>query len=410
MSAKIIVAGHICLDIIPTFLANEGDPSARIEPGQIYLMGPAVCATGGAVSNTGLALHQLGIPTTLMGKVADDPFGSEVLNILRRYGSELADSMIVTNDGNTSYSIVISPPNVDRAFLHCPGTNDTFSSDDVDLERLEGAKLFHFGYPTLMQQFYLDGGRQMGQLLGRVKEHGLTTSLDMALPDPQSAAGQIDWRSWLEQVLPAVDLFLPSIEETMFMLDSKKLEGARRELLECPPTTRVSQPPTPNSLAFDTKLLAKLADELLAMGTGGVVLKLGEQGLYLRTGEDGCKLAFGRENPDRDQGAWKHRELLAPCFEVEVAGTTGAGDSAIAGFLAALISGYKPEEALVQAVGVGACSVESADATSGICSVGEVQNRIAANWKRRQVALKLDDWTWDKAEGVWRSPRDGNAL
>ena len=62
-SAEAVVAGHICLDIIPA-LAGEAIPA----PGRLVAAGPAVTATGGAVSNTGLALHRLGVPTRLAGR------------------------------------------------------------------------------------------------------------------------------------------------------------------------------------------------------------------------------------------------------------------------------------------------------------------------------------------------------
>ena len=62
-------------------------------------MGPAVCATGGAVSNTGLALHHLGVPTSLLGKVGVDLFGGETLNVLRRIDPRLAEGMIVDEGG-----------------------------------------------------------------------------------------------------------------------------------------------------------------------------------------------------------------------------------------------------------------------------------------------------------------------
>jgi len=353
-AAKIIVAGHICLDIIPTFASDTSTNGGAglIEPGRLYLMGPALCATGGAVSNTGLALHQLGISTKLIGKVGNDLFGGEVLNILRRYGPTLADGMVVAEGESTSYSVVISPPNVDRSFLHSPGANDTFRAEDVEMAALAGARLFHFGYPPIMQEFYTDGGEQMSHLFQRAKTQGVLTSLDMAMPDPSSPAGRADWIAWLEKVLPSVDVFLPSIDETLLML--------RRDL---------DQP-------INATLLSELADQLLAMGAGVVVLKLGDQGLYLKSG--GLKSGEANCLPE----SWQNRELQAPCFQVEVVGTTGAGDCTIAGFLAALVDGANPEEALVNAVAVGACSVEVADATSGIRPMAEVRARIQAGWQR----------------------------
>jgi sugar/nucleoside kinase (ribokinase family) len=100
-------------------------------PGRLLNIGPAAISTGGAVANTGMALHRLGVPVRLMGKVGDDLFGRAVLDVLRTGAPHLADGMIVTPGEATSYSIVISPPDIDRSFLHCPGANDTFGADDV---------------------------------------------------------------------------------------------------------------------------------------------------------------------------------------------------------------------------------------------------------------------------------------
>jgi sugar/nucleoside kinase (ribokinase family) len=113
---------------------------------------------------------------------------------------------------------VISPPGSDRRFLHHPGANDDFSAQDVSEEALQDAHLFHFGYPPLMANMYSNGGRQLLELFQRAKSHGLTTSLDMAYPDPESAAGRADWRAILHNVLPYVDIFVPSLEEILYML------------------------------------------------------------------------------------------------------------------------------------------------------------------------------------------------
>ena len=98
-AGKIVVAGSICLDIIPAFSDHGG---TAIEPGRLYLMGPAVCATGGAVSNTGLALHLLGVQTSLLGKIGDDFFGGELLNVLRRSDPQLAEGMIIAAGESSS--------------------------------------------------------------------------------------------------------------------------------------------------------------------------------------------------------------------------------------------------------------------------------------------------------------------
>ena len=131
----VIVAGHICLDIIPQFRADAGsDLSAYLSPGRLSEIGDATLSTGGAVSNTGLNLKRMGIETRLMGKTGDDLFGHAIVDIVSRYGQELAEGMLVVPGETSSYTVVINPPHIDRMFLHCPGANHSFSADDVQYE------------------------------------------------------------------------------------------------------------------------------------------------------------------------------------------------------------------------------------------------------------------------------------
>lgn len=386
--ADVIVAGHICLDVIPTFLGPSGGLERLLVPGKLTTVGPAVVATGGAVSNTGLALHRLGVRTKLMGKVGDDLFGRAILDFVGRHDPQLAGGMIVGDDPS-SYTLIVNPPDVDRVFLHYPGANDTFGAKDVDIEKVRGARVFHFGYPPIMRRFHIDGGGELAALLARVRGVGVTTSLDMSLPDPDSPAGRVDWQALLAQALPHTDLFLPSVEEMVFMLMRERFDDLRCGRLE-----------------IDGALLAELGGRLVEMGAAVVLIKLGDQGAYLRTSGDRARLAAMGPGAPADTDGWTGRELLAPCFKVDVAGTTGAGDCTIAGFLAALLRGADCEEAMTSAVAVGACNVERADATSGVPHWTAVQARVEAGWARRPVALRLPSWTWDKRAGLHYGPHD----
>ncbi len=82
-------------------------------------------------------------------------------------------------------------------------------------------------------------------------------------------------------------------------------------------------------------LLERVSGELFDMGTKMVLLKLGDQGLYLRTAEFYPGMNFGRIDLNSNQ-QWSGFKTWAPCFEVDVAGTTGSGDVTVAGFLAAI--------------------------------------------------------------------------
>ncbi|WP_238392443.1 carbohydrate kinase family protein [Paenibacillus antri] len=390
-----VVCGHICLDVIPTLYDRQAGVDAILVPGKLVDIGPAMLSTGGAVSNTGLALHRLGVPARLMGKVGDDRFGETIVDIVRGHGAELADGMIVAAGEASSYTIVISPPGIDRIFLHCTGANDTFEAADVREELLREAGLFHFGYPPLMRRMWTDGGAELAALLAKAKAAGATVSLDLARPDPDAEAGRADWRAILSRALPSVDLFLPSFEEILFMLRREEFDAL------------AASGGTTDLLPYATEaLLLDLADELLGMGAAVVALKLGEYGLYMKTCDSAERLASAGRYAPRDAAAWTSRELYAPCFDVRVAGTTGAGDCTIAGLLTGWMLGLAPEEALLGAVGTGACNVERPDAVSGVPPWAAVRRRIAAGWAQRPPKPAGFRRTAAAGASVWRGPGD----
>jgi sugar/nucleoside kinase (ribokinase family) len=388
---SIIAAGHCCLDVIPNFAAHA---DGALVPGNLIEVGPAVLAPGGCVSNVGLALHRLGTPVRLLGKVGDDPFGRILLDFYAQV--DLAVGMLISSGETTSYSVVISQPGNDRIFLHCPGANHTFSAAEIAAADLTGVVIFHFGYPPLMRQMYENEGAGLAQVFHRVQSQGIFTSLDMALPDSMSEAGQVDWQVILRRTLPFVDAFLPSIEELLFMLDRERYEQMR---------DRYGDDHLIN--AVDGPLVDEYIEQLIVWGAAMVAVKMGNQGLYLRTTADPSRWeTLATTIPILADPAWHGRRLFAPCYLVDVAGTTGAGDATIAGFLLGLLAGSDPAETLRGAVAVGACSVEQVDATSGILAWEQVQERLRSGWVQRPVQIALPGWTYAMASRIWHGPGD----
>lgn len=375
----IVVAGHVCLDIIPAFPGMASSLDTLLVPGKLVDVGPAVIATGGAVANTGLALHRLGLPVRLAAKVGEDAFGRTVLDIFRAAGAA-TDGVVVDAAVATSYTVVLSPAGYDRIFLHCPGANDSFGADDLRPAHLDGAALLHFGYPPLMRRMYTEGGRELRALLMRAKDAGVTTSLDLALPDPQSPAGRADWRSILNLALPQVDVFEPSLDEIVFMLDRRRGDAMRLQAARGVPLGGLS-----------VADVSEVADTLIGMGAAIVLIKLGAEGVYFQVTTDRTRLmACGPALPDPE--GWRGALGHASCFEADVAGTTGAGDCTIAGFLAGLVRGLPPDDAARMAVAVGAASVEKQDATSGVPTWDALETRVRAGWKRRKPRVTFPRW------------------
>jgi sugar/nucleoside kinase (ribokinase family) len=391
-----VVAGHLCLDIYPDL--SETAPGAFADgfvPGRLLEGGPLLFCTGGAVSNTGLSMVRLGIPVYLVGRIGDDLLGQEVRRIVGSCGQELLSGVVVDPTVNTSYTLVISPPETDRSFLYYPGAHVSFGPEHVDWAAVAQARLFHFGYPPTLPRMYRDGGVELEEVFRRAKDTGATTSLDMTLPHPLSPAGSADWRLILTRALPYVDLFLPSIEEALY--------AVRRPVYDALRSAAKGGDILP---LVDAQLLSSLSVELLKMGARMVGLKLGHRGFYLRTAGLAALQQMGKAAP-KDSAGWAQRELWAPCFQVQVVGTTGAGDSTIAGFLAALLRGLSAAEAVTAAVAVGACNVEAADSLSGVRSWEETWDRVHSGWRRHELKLHDAGWTWDASHQLWSGPADG---
>ncbi|OFW54095.1 MAG: hypothetical protein A2163_03465 [Actinobacteria bacterium RBG_13_35_12] len=379
---NIVVAGHICLDIIPDWRIGS---IKTIIPGHILEMSGLKLSTGGAVANTGIALKKLGISTALLGKVGADAFGKVILEILKKEDKTLAENMIISGNEVSSYTIVLNPPDTDRIFLHYPGPNHTFTANDIPYENIKSSRIFHFGYPPLMQKFYENDGKELVKMFQRIKKMKIITSLDMAMPDPESPAGRVDWFKFFKNVLPLVDIFMPSIDELLYMLRPEKYNKIyeKRE-------------------RFDMVLLNQLAGQLIDYGTKVVAIKLGDQGLYLRTHQTEKSNLSRIISPSQ----WNYRQLLSPCFATEVKGTTGTGDATIAGFLAQLLEGGEPEKCITLATAIGACCVEAVDATEGIRPLSEVIKRVTSGWERLPLSISIDNWEYDYQYKIWKGPKD----
>jgi sugar/nucleoside kinase (ribokinase family) len=283
---RVMVAGHICLDITPTITNNcDGSIDQVLCPGKLVNVGRAVLSTGGAVANTGLSMNRIGVDVILNGKIGDDKFGSIIKNLV---GEKRSKAFKVVSGQSSSYSVVLAIPGIDRIFLHNPGTNDTFTGDDIDYEEAAKCGLFHFGYPTLMKQMYSNGGTELTKIFEKVQNSGTITSLDMTLPDPQSESGKVDWPAILEKTLPFVDVFMPSAEEIAYMLD-KPIYNAGKMSGKSDPV-----------LAYDGDDCEKLADNLLAMGVKIAAIKCGFNGLFLKTaGKDSMNKIADRLDVDQ---------------------------------------------------------------------------------------------------------------
>jgi sugar/nucleoside kinase (ribokinase family) len=390
----IVVVGSVVLDLTPPLLIPE-DRVFRdmLTGGHVIELGPLVSRPGGSVSNTGISLHRLGIPVDLIGQIGDDLQGRELKRIFKAEG--IAGVHLSVASQHTAYTIVLAPPGTDRIFLHYPGANDHFSADDIDWGAVKHAGILHIGYPALLPRLYADGGRPLAALLERAKAAGATTSMDMCMVPPDSDSAAQDWPAILARVLPLTDILLPGAEEILFFV--------QREVYD---ELNMSAGGAPVLSTVELQHVTALGEQLVEMGAGVVGLKMGERGMYARTGSADRLQGFGRVKPAELEN-WARRELWEPSFQPRrFATATGAGDAAVAGFLAALTRGYGLSNCLRMATALGAQNLEAMDATSSIRSWSETVGLLEEGWPKNHLSIDSAGWRFDASLQAWEGPHE----
>ncbi len=351
----VVVAGYLGVDLTPGFHAAPSPVRASdlFRPGTLIETKGLTVSLGGAVANTGLALKKFGRRVELMACISDDALGRTVTELLRAQGVRRGIRRIA---GGTAYGIVIAPPHLNRIFFEDCGCNAHFTADHIDYDLVRRSRLFHFGYPPLMPRLWADGGAELHRMFARAQRLGVITSLDLALPDPLRPAGRADWRAILARVLPCVDIFVPSVEELLFMLEPETFARLQRragsdDMLD----------------AIPEEAFARLADAAMAAGVKILMLKAGGRGAFIRTSDVAAlQPVLG---PSFPAAAWSQRSLWVRPFAVDrrrVHNASGAGDCAIAGFLSALLDGATLERAADYAMLAGRDNLYGNDARSGL--------------------------------------------
>jgi sugar/nucleoside kinase (ribokinase family) len=324
MSARrfaILVAGELNPDAI------VAGPDLTPAFGQVETLatdGTLTIGSSGAIFACGCAL--LGLATSYVGVVGDDPGGRFVLTELGRRGVDTTACRV--EEGRPTGLTVVISRGADRAILTAVGAMDALDAADVSDAILASAEHLHVTSPALQPR--LRAG--LPDLFARARAAGLSVSLDPGW-DP---AGE--WDAALADALTATDVFFPNAAEA----------------------SRIAGTPADDPGA---------ALEALAARVPTVVVKLGAQGAIAADADARARAVV----PAAADPSARGHDATAPALDP--ADTTGAGDSFAAGFLRAGRAGLPLEERLRVAV---ACGSLSTRALGGVAAQPTWQEAIAA--------------------------------
>jgi sugar/nucleoside kinase (ribokinase family) len=362
-----VIAGYLCVDLIPDFKKNGSfsNISDFFKPGKLIEIEGLEFVPGGAVANTGLAMKKFDKRIFLNGLTGDDFIGKFVRSLFEKH--ELSEGIITTNNAGTAYSIVIAPPGIDRIFLESPGCNQIFDKNFINFEAVSQSRLFHFGYPPLLRKFYLDEGKQLVEMFSEVKRCGVVTSLDFSLPDPESESGKINWPGIMQNVFPYVDIFAPSLEELLMIMDPLKYA----QIISSADSAGILD-------QVPLELIREIGKKVIRSGVKILLIKAGHRGAYLLTGN--VSAITNKTGLNLNGEKWNNCELWCNAYKADplkTVNSSGAGDTAIAAFLSAILNCENPDSSVRYAAMAGRNNLYCKDSHEDLSSWQEMSDEIS---------------------------------
>ncbi|WP_406144681.1 sugar kinase [Streptomyces sp. NBC_01012] len=261
----------------------------------------------GSESTVAIGVRRLGCSAAWIGRVGDDELGRLVMSRLR--GEDLEVHAVLDGAAPTGLMLKEQPVSGSRSvhYYRSGSAGSRLRPADLPDGLVESSRAVHSSGIT--SALSAEAARTVRSALSRARAAGATVSFDLNYRSRLWSAEEA--RAELLQLLPLVDVLFASDDEASLL------------------TQRPAASPEEN------------AQELLSRGPSTVVVTMGAAGA----------LSVGPAGTTR-----------APALAVRAVDPVGAGDSFVAGYLAALLMGSTEEERMATAAAVaGVCVATHGD-------------------------------------------------
>ena len=213
----VVALGELLIDFTENGVSTQGNTLFEACP-------------GGAPCNVLAMLRKLGRSCAFVGKVGDDLFGRLLKGVLEDTGIS-TQALEMDKDIPTTLAFVKTAPNGDRdfSFYRKPGADMMLREEELPLDMLRSAKIFHFGTLSMTHE----GVRQATvRAIQTAKEGGAWISFDPNLRPPlwerlEDARSAIAYGLGQCDILKIADNELEFMTgETDFTLGARKLQAA----------------------------------------------------------------------------------------------------------------------------------------------------------------------------------------
>lgn len=199
--AEIVAIGELLVDFSPVGTDADGYPTLAANP-------------GGAPANFLAAAAKAGGRTAFLGKVGDDAFGRLLRDTLERAGIDTR-GLIVDRETFTTLAFVTLDAQGDRefSFARKPGADTQLRFDELRLDLIDEARVFHFGTLSLTNDPARDA---TVRAVAYAREHGKLISFDPNLRRPLWK-DSTEAKHWMLWGLSQADVVKLSDEEAEFL-------------------------------------------------------------------------------------------------------------------------------------------------------------------------------------------------
>ena len=208
--------GELLIDFTENGISGQGNPMLEANP-------------GGAPCNVLAMLQKLGKKTSFIGKVGNDQFGRMLKETIEQAGID-SGNLIMDEEVHTTLAFVHTMADGDRdfSFYRNPGADMMLKPEDVQKERIEASKVFHFGTLSSTHETCKEATRYALQC---AKDAGILISFDPNLREP--LWGDLaDAKREIAYGLSLADIVKISDNEVVFMTGEEDYEKAAQILKE----------------------------------------------------------------------------------------------------------------------------------------------------------------------------------
>ena len=208
--------GELLIDFTENGVSDQGNPMLEANP-------------GGAPCNVLAMLQKLGKKTSFIGKVGSDQFGRMLKETIESVGID-SENLIMDEEVHTTLAFVHTFEDGDRdfSFYRNPGADMMLAVEDVQRERIETSKIFHFGTLSSTHEQCRAATRFA---LRCAKDADVLVSFDPNLREPLWADLE-DAKREIAYGLECADVVKISDNEVVFMTGEEDYERAARILKE----------------------------------------------------------------------------------------------------------------------------------------------------------------------------------